>query len=94
MYGRGKPIYKDLRMRLGHVTTLLGTLSLLCLAGCAGTPPTGEQASAVHHDKCETFTGSRLCGDSNDQSMGNPNAPNANGPGVNGTIGAAAGGHR
>ena len=77
-------------MRLS-LAALVGSLSALCLASCAGTPPPGEQASATHHGRCEHVTGSLLCGNADDQMLSNPNAPNSNTPGVNGTVAGGLG---
>ncbi len=58
--------------------------AILYLAGCAGTPPPGAQASAAHHGKCEHVTGSMLCAD-NDDALSSNNSPGSSAPAANGT---------
>jgi hypothetical protein len=67
-----------------RITQAAITASLvLALAGCAGTPPPGQQASAGHHARCERVTGSMLCSTPDDEGLADANSPNGSLPKTN-----------
>lgn len=68
-------------------------LIVLAVAGCAGTPPPGEQASTHQSAKCERATGSMFCGNGDDQPYGSLNAPSSSTPRSNLSQGATSSGH-
>ncbi len=66
----------------------------LTIAGCAGTPPAGQQASTGRPAKCEHITGSFLCATPDDGSLSSNNSPTGSLPAGNISQGASAGGVR
>jgi hypothetical protein len=66
----------------------------LALAGCAGPPPPGEQASAGHrHTRCEHTTGSMLCSTPDDEGLASANSPAASTPSANLSQGVTGSSH-
>ena len=69
-------------------TAFVTAAAVLSLAGCAGTPPPGAQASTADKGKCEHMTGSMLCANEADQDS----LSSGNSPAVQGTQNGLSGG--
>ena len=70
----------------------LATALCLSVAGCAGTPPPGQQAGTGHTHSCQRITGSFLCSEPDEQGLSSNNSPTDSLPGSNLSQGASSGG--